>query len=188
MFFRSRLSKEWNTNKTPTILEDIAPGHFDDYIACTHSLQSMSGHGESDYFTQLFDIYVLADRFGDSAAMNTIADEAVKHSDSVKKVPAWKALKPYLAQLPVTSPLYRIMVDMYMQEASRGGLQKVLDDEKDEATQTFLVAVAETYLREKPDKNAPAAKPLHKIFYGTVSGNPKCHYHQHDQLCLKCQE
>ena len=137
---------------------------------------------QQENFVCLARLYVLADVLGDLKSANTVIDQVIRYSDDTVRVPGARCATFVMKATPESSPLQRLMIDYYTQEAGEQAFER--DSNGEQMSSEFLAAVAREYRRLVTA--ASGEDTVEGTFKTSINKRHKCYYHQHDASCPKC--
>lgn len=131
-------------------------------------------HACYTYWRRLKRLVVFADMYGGNKFTNAIADLIPKASETLFQLPSEGLIETIYKKLPKSSPLRRMMVDLYYYDADEDALQSA----SVELPRQFLCDFMVRYKQLK-DEDAIPDPPYETSL---------CAYHIHDEMAPKCKE
>jgi hypothetical protein len=122
-------SARWTSGTKPVDLTEHEPEVFETYIQCVYygtvtspELPSCKG---DDSFKGLITLYLLADKLNDIITTNLVADEIIRTSEDLRKVPNSLCVTLAFDSTVAGSPLRKLCRDYYAHEAAVGVLEGI---------------------------------------------------------------
>ncbi|KAK5724471.1 hypothetical protein LTR15_004516 [Elasticomyces elasticus] len=180
-YFSAAASARWNSasHKDITLAHD-KPAIFSEYLQCLYlSIVETDGKLETD----IFDLYLLADKLGDLVSANVVMDCIINWYAVDDVIPTVKAIGHVFDNTAPESKLRRSMVDYWVHESNSDAFVEAVT----EAAKLGYTEVMEALLLEFGKVVAErCASKIVDAFGQGVGDRAKCHYHQHDEACPPC--
>ncbi|KAK6438859.1 hypothetical protein LTR95_004943 [Oleoguttula sp. CCFEE 5521] len=184
-FFKSARSSAWTDGATPVDLTDEKRSVFETYMHCVQydEIDAQFRQDGFSHFTELCDLYALADKLGDLLACNLTMDKIIDGSKpEAFKLPNQNTIAFAYDHTVHGSPLRRVIAVWHLHEWSGK-----IDGETENPFDKFPAALWQDMVREYWTlKQSGKTKKVIEVFCQKPRDRPKCHYHQHNDSHPPC--
>lgn len=170
-FFNSACSERWRKSGQSIKLPEDDPDVFNTYLLYAYRQPSAS---EDVEYIRYINTYILADKLGDLAAANDIMDDMIHHGEKTNTNPVGESSKIVFERTPDSSPLRRLMVDLYVNETTNDGLF----EEVGTAPRALLEGMIKEIWRQR---NSKPQEPIMRTLSVSTKRRAPCYYHQHNE-------
>ncbi|KAK4958104.1 hypothetical protein LTR10_004529 [Elasticomyces elasticus] len=160
-------------------LPEDDPEEFSDYLQVLYT--ATTDDYEAHEYERLFDLYILADKFGDMKSMNILMDAIIDAGDEHNTIPSLSDVSHAWERTKADSLLRRLLVDYYVHNANGDFLTS--PDAEGLDLQEFFLEVLREYMRLKNDNPKETIK---KALMDDIAAYPLCYGHRHDASCPEC--
>lgn len=206
-FFQAARKPQWiDGPQVPTDLSDYDPDDFQDYLQLVYTREMLAPdvevsqwcedgcHTETftpglvtkvqSHYSDLVNLYILADKLQDLKSANLIMDRILQFDDDVPKMPRVDLIRRIWTKTPSTSPLRAMVRDLIIYEAQADYFDnaKITDLPKE-----LLLDIAEEHLSIKWEEVGARDGRVSEVYHKRISDFSKCHYHQHDDKHPVCK-
>lgn len=182
-FLEAATSSRWasGTNK-PVDLTEHEPEVFTSYMQCVYhgsvTVPELHRYAGLGCLEDLITLYLLADKLNDFITTNLVADEIIRMSEEVQRVPNSTCVTLAFESTVVASPLRRLCRDYYAHEATVGVLERMKEGVYPFHFVKHVLLEVDRLVRKKAPNDGCARV--------NCVNREKCYYHQHDDEHPKC--